>query len=171
MKKLLIILIMLLAFMGCTVPEAETEIEPQMEISIVGFVQEVNCGGEVYRLGRCCPECPECEVCETCETCEVCEICQECEVCPEPVECEECCVDPCCSYFALGDLFVDVKINNSGEEIIIEDIEFGIRFNDNSTISMKVPVDISIGANQIKTEEIQLIIAPFNKRVIFVEII
>lgn len=206
MKKLLIIVVMMsLLLTGCLLPAEETVDE--VEIEIVSFVQEINCGGEIYRLTErnfngcqgiclaaslnncncgccpeiqecpecpacdsccpCCPECEECEECPECEECLECEVCEEC-ICPECEECEiceECCIDPCCGYFELGDLYIKLKLTGTGK---IDRVAFGISFTDGALLNQNVSIVDTIDGESII--EVLVILPKPAKRVAFVEL-
>jgi hypothetical protein len=196
---LLIFLLFFASIMsGCIVPEVIEDSNEQIEISINSFVQEINCGGEIYRLaervqglsgcqGIClaaqlnncncdcsCPEpCPPCEDCIPwdCEDCTEWDClectpwdCDECDCpeCKECEECEECYVDPCCGYFALGDLIITVEANGTGT---IDEISFLVTYNDGTTEVISAYTDWAIDGTSIKE-----ITIPVNGRVVFVEL-
>ena len=203
MKKLLIFLTIALLIMmtGCTVPEVPEEVEVEdVAITIESFVQEVNCGGTIYRVtargpasvcnpnsanydcqdcaefSGCAPCCPPeltCDDLDCCaglidpSDCDECDECVECEECPEIPECEECPdPDPCCSYFALGDLYIQLVLEGIGT---VDDVTFDISFTDGTSMVQTITIDAEVdGTSEV---EVLVILPQPALRVNFVELL
>ena len=187
MKKIMLFIVVLMVtlfLVGCNVTDPIPDAgQGQVDVKIIGIEQEVSCAAYkgVFRISvfKCCPDCDSCcEECETCEECEECETCEECEECETCEECEECpdCPEPpecpTCPCYALkwGDLYVDLEFTVAEKSLVVGDLNFLIRYIDESESEELVSVNLSLGSGETTYEQVKIELPEPIKRVIFVEL-